>query len=85
MLPFASISSAPYEANNAPQKSTQSPAFDSPSANGMPAFWQASAAFRCASHVHASAPDVYSLFTGYIDNRSSPAFSRSTPIRATGG
>jgi hypothetical protein len=24
------------------------------------------------------------LFTGYIDNRSSPAFSRSTPIRPTG-
>src|ERR1700733_3766620 len=86
MLPFSSISLAPYALNRAPCVSVASllvlPPMPRP--NVRPSCFAISAYLRNASHVQPSCAATCSGFTGYIETTSSPFFLNH-PMRPHGG
>ena len=85
MLPFASTSCAPYEANSAPTQSTESVVCPRPRPKGLPALNAFSAATTKLSQVQFSASLVGGLPAGYIACTSMPHCDLSRSMRAQGG
>src|SRR5437016_11982920 len=85
MLPFASTSCAPYEANSAPTQSTESVVGPGPGPKGLPALNAFSAATTKLSQVQFSASLVGGLPAGYIACTSMPHCNLSRSMRAQGG